>query len=104
MAKRISLLLLTAALVFSMLGVFASTADTEAFALALGDVDGDGQVGVTDYIALKMHVKNISPLPEEKNKSADLNGDNVISSIDLITLQMHIKGYIELECNHSYTD
>ncbi len=103
MAKKLLLLLLTATLVFSMLDVFASTANAGA-PLKLGDVDGDGQVGVTDYIALKMHIKNTGTLPEEIVKSADLNGDNVISSIDLISLQMHIKGYIELECTHNYTD
>lgn len=103
MAKRLSLLLLTATLILSTLGVFASTSNTGVLALVLGDVDGDGKIGATDYIALKMHVKKINTLPEDKAASADISGDNMISAVDIIALQSYIKGYIKLECAHSYT-
>ena len=57
-----------------------------------GDLNGDGDVNVTDLSAIAAHVKGVRPLKEEALEKADLNGDGDINVTDLSKLAAHVKG------------
>ena len=55
-----------------------------------GDADGDGQVTVNDYVALKGHILKKSNLDGAYAQAADADGDGSITVNDYVT----VKGYI----------
>ena len=57
-----------------------------------GDINGDGQVDVSDIAAAAAHIKGVSPLDEEAAKRADVNGDGKLNVTDIALIAAHIKG------------
>ena len=55
-----------------------------------GDADGDGQVTVNDYVAIKGHILKKSTLDGAYAQAADADGDSDITVNDYVT----VKGYI----------
>lgn len=55
-----------------------------------GDADGDGQVTVNDYVAIKGHILKKSNLDGAYAQAADADGDGSITVNDYVT----VKGYI----------
>lgn len=55
-----------------------------------GDVNGDGEVTVTDISLAAAHLKGIKQLSDESR--ADLDGDGKVSITDISKLAAHIKG------------
>lgn len=56
-------------------------------ALPVGDVDCDGKVGSSDYILVRKHLLELSPLEGTKLKNADVNNDGSITSADYIYIR-----------------
>ena len=54
------------------------------------DINHDGQVDVTDLMAVAAHVKGIRPL--EEPDIADVNGDGDVNITDLSAIAAHVKG------------
>ncbi|MBQ8967072.1 leucine-rich repeat protein [Ruminococcus sp.] len=61
-------------------------------AVTLGDVNGDGDVNVTDVVLTAAHVKSIRALSDEGLKAGDINGDGDVNVTDLAALAAHVKG------------
>lgn len=54
--------------------------------LAVGDVNGDGQVDEKDAVAIMDHLAGTSRLDEDALKRADVNGDGEVSYLDAMTV------------------
>lgn len=54
--------------------------------LAVGDVNGDGQVDAKDAVAIMDHLAGTSQLDEDALKRADVNGDGEVSYLDAMTI------------------
>ena len=57
-----------------------------------GDVNGDGNISVSDMLAVKAHVLNKSKLTGAAAEAADTNGDGFVSITDFIQIKAHILG------------
>ena len=53
----------------------------------IGDVNGDGNVTVLDYIAIRKHRINLIILTGDKLKRADVNGDGKVSNLDYLKIR-----------------
>ena len=60
--------------------------------IVTGDTNGDGDITITDMIAVKAHLLNKSSLSDVYAKAADTNGDSSISITDFIQAKAHILG------------
>ncbi|WP_295155869.1 dockerin type I repeat-containing protein [uncultured Ruminococcus sp.] len=83
------LLSLITALTISTVSVMPAFAEGK---LAVGDINGDGTVNVTDISLIAAHVKGQKALPEEMLCRADINGDERIDVGDLAMLSVYVKG------------
>lgn len=54
--------------------------------LAMGDVDGDGNVTMRDAMAIMDHLAGTTPLDEDALKRADVNGDGEVSYLDAMKI------------------
>ncbi len=61
-------------------------------AVVTGDTNGDGQVSVTDMIAVKAHLLKKSTLSGASETAADTSGDSSISITDFIQIKAKILG------------
>ncbi len=61
-------------------------------AVVTGDTNGDGNITVTDMIAIKAHVLKKTFLTDASKTAADTNGDNGISITDFIQIKAKILG------------
>lgn len=68
--------------------VYGNTPDKGNKPAIIGDVNGDGEVNVLDYIALQKYIMNPSGGIELKN--SDLNGDGRVNTGDLFILRKTI--------------
>ena len=58
----------------------------------LGDVDGNGDINVTDIAKLAAHIKGMKPLSDDAQTRADVTKDGNLNVSDISTLAAHIKG------------
>lgn len=54
--------------------------------LAVGDVNGDGQVDKNDATAIMDYLAGTAPLDEDALKRADVNGDGEVSYLDAMSI------------------
>ena len=66
--------------------------DGEDETIMLGDVNGDGEINVTDIAKVAAHIKGIKALDENGIKAADVNGDGEVNVTDIAKIAAHIKG------------
>ena len=66
--------------------------DGEDETIMLGDVNGDGEINVTDIAKVAAHIKGIKALDEKGFKAADVNGDGDVNVTDIAKIAAHIKG------------
>jgi len=61
-----------------------------------GDLNGDGQITVSDMLTVKGHILNKNRLSGAAALAADTNGDGFISITDFIQIKAHVLniGYI----------
>lgn len=59
---------------------------------ALGDVNGDGTIDITDIVSIIRHVSRTRILTDEKFARADVNADNSVDIIDIVTIVRIISG------------
>ena len=62
-----------------------SVLDVE-YPLAVGDVNGDGQVDKNDAMAIMDHLAGTAPLDEDALKRADVNGDGEVNYLDAMSI------------------
>ena len=59
---------------------------------ALGDVNGDGNINITDITKVAAQVKGKKMLDEKGIKAADVNKDGKVNVTDIIHIAAHVKG------------
>ena len=72
---------------------FGLTTDVSASGGRLyGDIDGDGNISTSDYVALRRHILKLKLLADGDAKYADVNRDGKINTADYIAIRLHILG------------
>ena len=72
--------------------IFISGVDETYNPVTRGDVNNSGAVDTTDYICLKLHLKNVTQIAAPFMEAADHDGDRNVSSSDVISLAKRLKG------------
>ena len=65
--------------------------------IVTGDIDGTGEITLTDLAQLKLHYIEKESLTEASLKAADINNDGKITITDLAQLKLVIVDLMELE-------
>lgn len=69
--------------------------DTSPIEILPGDIDGDGQIALTDYALIKAIAVGINESPDASViAAADLNGDGVVDMFDLALLDLRINSLV----------
>lgn len=55
-----------------------------------GDVDGDGKIGATDYVAIKNHIMEVTILNGAYTKASDMNNNTLVDAGDYIAIKNYI--------------
>lgn len=58
--------------------------------VVLGDVNGDGNITPADYVRIKNHIMNVTPIEGIYTVGADVNGDGGITPADYVRVKNHI--------------
>lgn len=69
------------------------TKDDETYTKTIiisGDVDGDGKIMATDYVAIKNHIMEVKVLEVANKKAADMNSNNQVDAGDYIAIKNYI--------------
>ena len=74
------------------LGVAFALNTTDSSTLAPGDVNGDGQISISDYTAIRLHILSLKGLSGVFALAADANGDGQITISDYTLVRLHILG------------
>lgn len=69
-----------------------STVKAKVTVVVTGDTNGDGNITITDMLAVKSHLLKKSTLSGAAAKAADTSGDKAISITDFIQIKAHILG------------
>ena len=59
---------------------------------ALGDVNRDGKISISDYTLIRLDILGLKALGEEVRSSADINGSGTVTITDYTLLRLHILG------------
>ncbi len=74
-----------------------STVKQSITVVVTGDTNGDGDISITDMIAVKAQILGKSKFEGAVAKAADTNGDNGISITDFIQIKAHILGKSKIQ-------
>lgn len=55
-----------------------------------GDVNGDGKIAATDYVAIKNHIMDVKKLSDFEKLCADVNRDGKVAATDYVAIKNHI--------------
>lgn len=66
----------------------------EPLTVALGDVNGDGDISILDAIMIQKHIVNIITLEGDALAAADTDGSGDVSILDAIRLQKYVVNII----------
>ena len=88
--QRLTVLLLCIALLFASFAIPVSARGKDT--LLLGDLNGDGQHTVIDYLMLKRHVLGTYRMPDVSLPAADINGNGEPDAIDYLLLKRALLG------------
>ena len=64
--------------------------EKEYIMVIYGDVNGDGKIAATDYVAIKNHIMDIKKLNEFEKMCADVNRDGKVAATDYVAIKNHI--------------
>ncbi len=97
-AKKISIILLSLAVLFAALAViihFTTRVTNESYAnCAVGDVNGDGKLDSSDSLCIFKYIVGNEDLFENQVKNADVNLDGRVDSVDALLLLRYSVGEI----------
>ena len=62
-----------------------------------GDIDGNGEITLTDLAKMKLHCIEKDLLEGNALKAADVNGTDTVTVTDLARLKLVLIGYMNLE-------
>lgn len=100
MKKRILVIIMAAAMVFSLMIFPAGAADYK-----LGDVNSDGRVTPADVTALRLYLAGKTDETVTVHKqAADLNQDGRVTPADVTTLRLYIAGKIDIGGSEEKTE
>ena len=58
--------------------------------IVTGDVDGDGEIAATDYVAIKNHIMDVKGLSTAAKKGADMNNNAQVDAGDYVAIKNYI--------------
>lgn len=58
----------------------------------IGDINGDGEVKLADYVKTLRHVKELETLSGYEFSCADVTGDGFVKLADYVKILRHVKG------------
>lgn len=58
--------------------------------IVTGDVDGDGKIAATDYVAIKNSIMEISSLSDVQKQGADMNNNSRVDAGDYVAIKNYI--------------
>ena len=94
MKRTVSLLLSIITVISLFVGTVTFGSVGASAAYMVGDVDGDGKIGINDYLALKSGIQTNAEYSGTQRVFADLNGDGVITSVDVMMMAGYINGTV----------
>ncbi|MDD4125346.1 MAG: dockerin type I repeat-containing protein [Eubacteriales bacterium] len=77
-------------------GTSVNANDESYYIVVRGDVNGDGTVGVMDYISIRLSLLGISPLEGIRLEAADADLNGALSVTDYILIRLYILGISDL--------
>ncbi|MBQ8967851.1 cellulase family glycosylhydrolase [Ruminococcus sp.] len=86
--KKLAALAAVCAMSCSALSALA----VSAAEITLGDINGDGDINVTDISICAAHVKSIRNIADDRLAAADVNKDDDVNVTDLNLIAAHVKG------------
>lgn len=65
--------------------------------VALGDVNADGVINISDYTLVRLHILGLKPIVDHLQAAADVNRDAQINISDYTLIRLHILGLKPIE-------
>lgn len=65
--------------------------------IMLGDVNGDGNISITDYTMIRLAILGLNELTQAQQKAADVNCDGTVSITDYTMVRLHILDLSKIE-------
>jgi hypothetical protein len=94
MKRTVSLLLSIITVISLFVGTVTFGSVGASAAYMVGDVDGDGKIGINDYLALKSGIQTNVEYSGTQRIFADLNGDGIVTSVDIMMMVGYINGTV----------
>ncbi len=90
--KRIAALLMASVMTAGAASVMSASASEVAVRALKGDINGDTDIDIVDYIAVNNHVKGIKAIPAAQLARADVNWDGRVDITDAQLILWDING------------
>ncbi len=72
--------------------VYGDVTTVSYTAVVTGDINGDGNISITDFVNLKTTLLGTEQKDQFKKKASDINGDGKITITDFVQLKTHLLG------------
>lgn len=90
--KRIAAFLMASVMTAGAASVMSASASEVAVRAMKGDINGDTDIDIEDYIAVNNHVKGIKAIPDAQLARADVNWDGKVDITDVQLISWDING------------
>ncbi|MCR5601981.1 MAG: dockerin type I repeat-containing protein [Ruminococcus sp.] len=90
--RKITAAVMASALMACATSALTSSADYYYFKVLKGDINGDTEVDIEDYILVNNHVKGIKAIPSSRLAAADVNWDGKVDVTDVMLISYDING------------
>ncbi|MBR4079015.1 MAG: dockerin type I repeat-containing protein [Christensenellaceae bacterium] len=76
--------------------IVEDSAGKQRYAVIYGDLNGDGEIALTDLLREQKYILEILKLDEAFKEAADATRDGVVNIADLLRIQKHLLGVTEI--------
>jgi hypothetical protein len=90
--RKITAAVMASALMACASSALISSADYFYFKVLKGDINGDTEVDIEDFVLVNNHIKGIKAIPSSRLAAADVNWDGRVDVTDLQLISYDING------------